>query len=185
MADRDIQRIFMQNGKDVSMFLTQWQTMTKEDKQEFIARYIESLTFEKDERYPNGIHLIDIKLKSLFTEKVSRLSELGLSQVPVEFISNDKSVLLNVSYPLKESQVKEYMKEFENVDGVKLHIHPTFEFSLEDMPDEIFFDLEKDEKVLKLIPIIKDIDNPENLSNKFKLGIVTSFVKTTKEDSKE
>ena len=185
MADRDLQRIFMQNGNDVSLFLTEWQTMTKEDKQEFIARYIESLTFEKDDRYPNGIHLIDIKLKSLFTEKVSRLSELGLSQVPVEFISNDKSVMLNVSYPLKESQVKDYMKEFKDIEGVKLHIHPTFEFSLEDMPDEIFFDLEKDEKVLKLIPIIKDIDNPENLSNKFKLGIVTSFVKTTKEDSKE
>ena len=185
MADRDIQRIFMQNGKDVSMFLTQWQTMTKDDKQEFIARYIESLTFEKDERYPNGIHLIDIKLKSLFTEKVDRLSELGLSQVPVEFISNNKSVMLNVSYPLKESQVKNYIKEFKDIEGVKLHIHPTFEFSLEDMPDEIFFDLEKDEKVLKLIPIIKDIDNPENLSNKFKLGIVTSFVKTTKADSKE
>lgn len=185
MADRDLQRIFMQNGKDVSLFLIQWQTMTKEDKQEFIARYIESLTFEKDDRYPNGIHLIDIKLKSLFTEKVTRLSELGLSQVPVEFISNDKSVMLNVSYPLKESQVKDYMKEFKDIDGVKLHIHPTFEFSLEDMPEEIFFDLEKDEKVLKLIPIIKDIDNPENLSNKFKLGIVTSFVKTTKEDSKE
>ena len=185
MADRDLQRIFMQNGNDVSLFLTEWQTMTKEDKQEFIARYIESLTFEKDDRYPNGIHLIDIKLKSLFTEKVSRLSELGLSQVPVEFISNDKSVMLNVSYPLKESQVKDYMKEFKDIEGVKLHIHPTFEFSLEDMPDEIFFDLEKDEKVLKLIPIIKDIDNPENLSNKFKVGIVTSFVKTTKEDSKE
>ena len=185
MADRDIQRIFMQNGNDVSLFLTEWQTMTKEDKQEFIARYIESLTFEKDDRYPNGIHLIDIKLKSLFTEKVSRLSELGLSQVPIEFISNNKSVMLNVSYPLKESQVKDYMKEFKDIDGVKLHIHPTFEFSLEDMPEEIFFDLEKDEKVLKLIPIIKDIDNSENLSNKFKLGIVTSFVKTTKEDSKE
>ena len=185
MADRDLQRIFMTNGKDVSLFLTQWSTMTKEDKQEFIARYIESLTFEKDDRYPNGIHLVDIKLKSLFTEKVSRLSELGLSQVPVEFISNDKSVLLNVSYPLKESQVKEYMKEFENVDGVKLHIHPTFNYSLEDMPNEIVFDLDKDEKVLKLIPIIKDIDNPENLSNKFKLGIVTSFVKTTEEVSKE
>ena len=185
MADRDLQRIFMTNGKDVSLFLTQWQTMTKEDKQEFIARYIESLTFEKDERYPNGIHLIDIKLKSLFTEKVSRLSELGLSQVPVEFISNDKSVILNVSYSLKESQVKDYMKEFKDIEGVKLHIHPTFNYSLEDMPEEIFFDLDKDEKVLKLIPIIKDIDNPENLSNKFKLGIVTSFVKTTKEVPKE
>ena len=185
MADRDIQRIFMTNGKDVSLFLTEWQTMTKEDKQEFIARYIESLTFEKDDRYPNGIHLIDIKLKSLFTEKVSRLSELGLSQVPVEFISNDKSVMLNVSYPLKESQVKDYMKEFKDIEGVKLHIHPTFEFSLEDMPNEIEFNLDKDEKVLKLIPIIKDIDNPESLTNKFKLGIVTSFVKTTEEVSKE
>ena len=185
MADRDLQRIFMTNGKDVSLFLTQWQTMTKEDKQEFIARYIESLTFEKDERYPNGIHLIDIKLKSLFTEKVSRLSELGLSQVPVEFISNDKSVMLNVSYPLKESQVKDYMKEFKDIEGVKLHIHPTFNYSLEDMPNEIEFDLDKDEKVLKLIPIIKDIDNPESLTNKFKLGIVTSFVKTTEEVSKE
>ena len=185
MADRDLQRIFMQNGNDVSLFLTEWQTMTKEDKQEFIARYIESLTFEKDDRYPNGIHLIDIKLKSLFTEKVSRLSELGLSQVPVEFISNDKSVMLNVSYPLKESQVKEYMKEFKDIKGIKLHIHPTFNYSLEDMPDEIEFNLDKDEKVLKLIPIIKDIDNPESLTNKFKLGIVTSFVKNTEEVSKE
>ena len=185
MADRDLQRIFMTNGKDVSLFLTEWQTMTKEDKQEFIARYIESLTFEKDERYPNGIHLIDIKLKSLFTEKVSRLSELGLSQVPIEFISNDKSVMLNVSYPLKESQVKDYMKEFKDIEGVKLHIHPTFNYSLEDMPNEIEFNLDKDEKVLKLIPIIKDIDNPDSLTNKFKLGIVTSFVKTTEEVSKE
>ena len=178
MADRDLQRIFMQNGKDVSMFLTEWQTMTKEDKQEFIARYIESLTFEKDDRYSNGIHLIDIKLKSLFTEKVDRLSELGLSQVPIEFISNNESVILNVSYPLKESQVKEYMKEFKNIKGIKLHIHPTFNYSFKDMPNEIVFDLDINEKVLKLIPIIKDIDNPENISNKFKLGIITSTIKT-------
>ena len=178
MAERDIQRIFMTNGSDVSMFLTEWQTMTKEAKQEFIAKYIESLTFEKDDRYKNGIHLIDIKLKSLFTEKVDRLSELGLSQVPVEFISNNESVILNVSYPLKESQVKDYMKEFKNIKGVKLHIHPTFNYSFEDMPNEIVFDLDKNEKVLKLIPIIKDIDNPENISNKFKLGIITSTIKT-------
>ena len=180
MADRDLQRIFMQNGNDVSLFLTEWQTMTKEDKQEFIARYIESLTFEKDDRYPNGIHLIDIKLKSLFTEKVSRLSELGLSQVPEEFISNGKSVILNVSYPLKESQVKDYMKEFKDIKGVKLHIHPTFNYSFEDMPNEIVFDLDKNDKVLKLIPIIKDIYNPENISNKFKLGIITSTIETIK-----
>ena len=178
MAKRDIQRIFMKNGSDVSLFLDEWKVMPKESKQEFIAKYIESLTFEKNKDYPHGIHLIDIKLKSLFNEKVDRLSELGLSQVPVEFISNDKSVILNVSYPLKESQVKDYMKEFKDIKGVKLHIHPTFNYSFEDMPNEIVFDLDKNEKVLKLIPIIKDIDNPENISNKFKLGIITSTIKT-------
>ena len=178
MAKRDIQRIFMKNGSDVSLFLDEWKAMPKENKQEFIAKYIESLTFEKNKDYPHGIHLIDIKLKSLFNEKVDRLSELGLSQVPVEFISNDKSVILNVSYPLKESQVKEYMKEFKDIEGVKLHIHPTFNYSFEDMPNEIVFDLDKNEKVLKLIPIIKDIDIPENISNKFKLGIITSTIKT-------
>ena len=182
MADRDLQRIFMTNGKDVSLFLTQWQTMTKEDKQEFIARYIESLTFEKDDRYPNGIHLIDIKLKSLFNEKVDRLSELGLSQVPVEFISNGKSVIHNVSYPLKESQVKEYMKEFKDIKGIKLHIHPTFNHSFKDMPNEVVINLDKNDKILKVIPIIKDIDNPEDISNKFKLGIITSTIETIKTD---
>ena len=178
MAKRDIQRIFMRNGSDVSLFLNEWKAMPKESKQEFIAKYIESLTFEKNDKYPNGIHLIDIKLKSLFNEKIDRLSELGLSQVPVEVISNGKSVILNVSYPLKESQVKEYMKEFKDIEGIKLHIHSTFNNSLEDIPNEIVFNLDKDEKVLKLIPIIKDIDNPESVSNKFKLGIITSTIKT-------
>lgn len=106
-----------------------------------------ALGFKKDDRYPNGIHLIDIKLKSLFTEKVSRLSELGLSQVPVEFISNGESIIINVSYPLKESQVKNYMKEFKDIKGIKLHIHPTFNHSFKDMPNQIIFDLDKNDKV--------------------------------------
>ncbi len=70
------------------------------------------------------------------------------------------------------------MKEFKDIPGVKLHIHPTFNHSFEDMPNEISFNLDKDEKVLKIIPIIKDIDNPELLSNRFKLGIITSIIKT-------
>ena len=48
------------------------------------------------------------------------------------------------------------------------------------MPNEIVFDLDKNDKVLKLIPIIKDIYNPENISNKFKLGIITSTIETIK-----
>lgn len=72
------------------------------------------------------------------------------------------------------------MKEFKDIKGVKLHIHPTFNYSFKDMPNEIVFNLDKNDKVLKLIPIIKDINNPENISNKFKLGIITSTIETIK-----
>ena len=61
-------------------------------------------------------------------------------------------------------------------------MHPTFNYKLEDMPEEINFDLDDNEKILKLIPIVKDIDNPDNLSNKFRLGIVTSTVKTIQDN---
>ena len=41
------------------------------------------------------------------------------------------------------------------------------------------------EEILKLIPIVKDIDNPDNINNKFRLGIVASVVNVLNEDSKE
>ncbi len=50
--------------------------------------------------------------------------------------------------------------------------------SIEDLPDEIIFNINKDERLFRLTPIIKDIDNPENVLNKFKLGIVTTSVKS-------
>ena len=68
---------------------------------------------------------------------------------------------------------------------INFHMHPSFNYSLEDMPQEIIFDLNENEKVLKLIPIIKDMDNKEDISNKFKLGIVTSVLKTIEKDSKD
>ena len=46
-----------------------------------------------------------------------------------------------------------------------------------DLSDEIVFNINKDEQLFRLIPIIKDIDNPENVFNKFKLGIVTTSIK--------
>jgi len=185
MAKRDIGRIFLNMNYDDSFFLNQWEAKTKEEKQEFIAKYIESLTFKKNKNHRNGIELVDIKIKSLYMEKVNRLSELGLSQVPVAFETNGKTIILNVSYPLKESQVKEYLDTMKKTKAINFHMHPTFNYSLKDMPQEITFDLDKDEQPFKLIPVIKDIDSPDNVSNKFRLGIVTTNVKTVEMDSKE
>ena len=178
MVKRDINRLFLNTRYDNKFFLNEWDLKTKEEKQEFISKYIESLTFKKDKNSKYGIKIVDLKLKSLFKEKVNKLSEIGASEYPVYLISNNKSYRVNVGYPLKESQIKEYLNELNKYHATNFYIHPTFNHTINDIPDKITFDLEHNEKIFRLIPIIKDIDNPENVLNKFKLGIVTTLVDT-------
>ena len=178
MVKRDINRIFLNTRYDNKFFLAQWDMKTKEEKQEFISRYIESMTFKKDKNCKHGIRIVDLKLKSIFKEKVNKLSEIGASEIPVYLISNDKPVRVNIGCPLKESQIKEYLNELNKYHATNFYIHPTFNHSIEDLPDEIIYNINKDEKLFRLIPIIKDIDNPENVFNKFKLGIVTTSIKS-------
>ena len=175
---RDINRIFLNTRYDTKFFLAQWDIKTKEEKQEFISKYIKSMTFKRDKDSRYGIKIVDLKLKSIFKEKVNKLSEIGASEIPVYFISNNKPFRVNVGYPLKESQVKDYINEFNKYHATNFYIHPTFNHTINDIPDEITFNLNPNEKIFKLIPIFKDIDNPDNILNKFKLGIVTTVVES-------
>lgn len=102
---------FLEEGLLTKRELNEWDLKTKEEKQEFISKYIESLTFKNDKNSKYGIKIVDLKLKSLFKEKVNKLSEIGASEYPVYLISNNKSYRFNVGYPLKESQIKEYLNE--------------------------------------------------------------------------
>lgn len=103
MVKRDINRLFLNTRYDNKFFLNELDIKTKEEKQEFISKYIESLTFKNDKNSKYGIKIVDLKLKSLFKEKVNKLSEIGASEYPVYLISNNKSCRVNVGYPLKES----------------------------------------------------------------------------------
>ena len=181
MVERDLQKIFTDNGEDTSRFSDDWKMMTKEEKQEFIAKHIESITVEKDESYHNGIKITDLKLKSLYIEKLHKLAELSLNEIFIPIESNGKIIKLRIAEPLKESQIKKYLKEFEEYGGVNFYIHPTFNYSLKEMPHEtLSFDIPKDEEVLKMVPIIN-----EDETSKFRLGVVTTRVKTFGEDSKD
>lgn len=52
-----------------------------------------------------------IDLLNIVKEKLNKLSEIGASEYPVYLISNNKLCRVNVGYPLKESQIKEYLNE--------------------------------------------------------------------------
>lgn len=175
MAERNIHKLFLNNNMDNNFMLNEWNIKTNEEKQEFIAKYIESLTFIKDKNSKYGIRLIDLKFKSLYIEKINNLTSIGASESLFEIICNDKRQMVTLSCPLKEFQLKKYLEELKEYKDVRFYEHPIFNYSIYDIPDNVEININENKEILKLIPILKDKDNIDNIRNKFKLEIVTSI----------
>ena len=96
----------------------------------------------------------------------------------INWASKYTSTSITLEKGVSESQIKENLTELNKYYATNFYIHPTFNHTINDIPDKITHDLEPNEKLFRLIPIIKDIDNPKNVLNKFKLGIVTTLIDT-------
>lgn len=176
MVQRDISRIFMNQKEFKEFTIQEWNLMSVRDKQEFISRFIESITFDKDPESSNGIKIKDIKLKSVYKEKVNQLTNLGLAEIPIELNFNGVNQIVTLSQPLTRTQFNNYIKELED-KNIKYYEHPSFNYSINDIPDEIVFNVkDKNDKIFKLIPILDDYSNINNPNNKFRLAIITSNI---------
>ena len=61
MADRDVEKEkLIRSDKFYDMLMAEWKSKNKEEKQEFISKFLESLTVEKDEK--GNYNLVNIKL---------------------------------------------------------------------------------------------------------------------------
>ncbi len=174
MVHRDIARIFMNHKEAREFTIQEWNLMSVNDKQDFISRYIESLTFEKDDHTQNGIKIVDIKLKSLYKDKVDKLSNIGLGEVPINITFNGENRTITLAQPLTRTQFNKYIKELED-NNIKYYEHPTFNYNVSEIPEEIVFNVDdKNDEIFKLIPIVEDFTNPNDINNKFRLAIITS-----------
>lgn len=175
LVDRDLDRIFNSDEKGKQFIYSEWENMSKEDKQLFISRYIESLTFEKNEDYHLGLNLIDIKLKGLYKEKINMLNEIGATEIPFQIIINDEKVNTIMSSALTRKQLDDYLKELTKYREINYYESEKRNLTTEDFfKEEFSFMLnDENEQLVKLIPIIEDKTikkGPETYS----VGIVTS-----------
>lgn len=174
MINRDLEYIFSNTPKDKEFVLNEWNYKSKEDKQEFISRYVESLTFEKNKNYKNGIKLIDLKLKSIFKEKVNKLTDIGASDFYLPIVVNeDKEELIKTNCPISREQLNKYLKELENYPGLYFKEIEDFCETLETCNKGISITLEDDESIDKIIPILED-EYVKSNNPKFRVGILYS-----------
>ena len=179
MANRDIERLFDRDTKSKEFTFKEWDLKTKEEKQEFIARYIESITIENDKNKKYGIDITDIKLKSIYKNKIEQLTQIGASDFKLPFVINGEVIDTTVSCPLTRKQLNIYLKELKQIDSIHYYEIDDFEESIFSFIEKNNIDLSfnansDNEEIYKFIPIIKDNQIKSNKDEIYNLGVLTN-----------
>jgi len=110
MADRDVEREkLIRSNKLKDMLMAEWNNKSKEEKQEFISKFIENVTLEKTSK--NYYQIINIKFRSSFLEQVTKLMDFGMFDIALPFEQGKKERMINTTVLMDKKELKEYMKD--------------------------------------------------------------------------
>lgn len=105
MADRDVEKEkLIRSNKFYDMLMAEWKSKTKEEKQEFISKFLESLTIEKDEK--GNYNLVNIKLRNTFIEQIYKLMQNGMFDMT---ISDEKAKDVRTTIMMDKQELQEYI----------------------------------------------------------------------------
>lgn len=100
MADRDVEKEkLICSNKFYDMLMAEWKNKSKEEKQEFISKFLESITIEKDEK--EKYNLINLKLRQTFIEQICKLMEKGMFDMTI-VDEHDKEVRTTIMMDKQE-----------------------------------------------------------------------------------
>lgn len=175
MADRDIERETMIRLDTLnSVVKTTWESKSKEEKQEFISKLVESIIIIKDSN--NELHVEKINFRRSFIDMLAKLLEKGILDVLVPVEINGKEEFILGTGNITDSQVQEYLDRLNNYYETKIYqIYEKVDEETGNIIGE--FIPKKDEKIIRILPIsdtkstTKSPINKEDVKTKY--GIVT------------
>ena len=104
MARRDIEKISIDNGyKEKEFYKFEWDIKTKEEKQQFISKYIDNIVIDKTDT--GSLDIKQINFRSSFIDKAVKLTQVGAYDYKLPFEVNHKQEMVLVSSPMKRKQV--------------------------------------------------------------------------------
>ena len=108
-ARRDIEKISIDNGyKEKKFYKFEWDIKTKEEKQQFISKYIDNIVIDKTDK--GSLDIKQINFRSSFIDKVVKLTQIGAYDYKLPFEVNHKEEMVLVSSPMKRKQVNKYLE---------------------------------------------------------------------------
>ena len=158
MADRDVEKEkLIRSNKFYDMLIAEWNNKNKEEKQEFISKFIESITLEKDSK--GNLELKNLKLRSSFLEEIHKLVDNGMFDVSIPCEKGKEETDVRATILMDKKDLKDYMDrlndyyevsyyEMARLDEPKKGYQKKY-FTIEETNDE-------GEKLFKLVELIAD-----------------------------
>ena len=175
MADRDIERETMIRLDTLNRVVkTTWENKSKEEKQEFISKLVESVIITKDSN--NELHLEKINFRRSFVDMLAKLLGNGILDVLVPVEINGKEEFILGTGNITDNQVQEYLDRLSEYYETKFYqIYEKVDEETGNIIGE--FIPNTDEKIIRILPIsptestTKSSITKDNVDTKY--GIVT------------
>ena len=106
MADRDVEKEkLICSNKFYDMLMAEWKNKDKEEKQEFISKFLESITVEKDSK--GNYKLVNLKLRKTFINQIYKLMQNGMFDMT---IADEKDKEVRTTVMMDKQELEEYIK---------------------------------------------------------------------------
>lgn len=158
MADRDVAKEkLIRSNQFKNMLMAEWESKTKEEKQEFISKFIESITLAKDEK--GYFELVSLKFRSSYIEQVSKLMDNGMFDVEIPCTKGKEETTVTSTVLMDKKELKEYMDRLNDYYEVSYYELRRLDEPKKGYQRKYFtIDLVNDngEKLFKLVELICD-----------------------------
>lgn len=170
MADRDIEREkLIRNNTLNETIKTERNKKSKEEKQEFISKFIESMKLIKNK---NG----DFKIKKInfrrsYIEQLTKFFQSGVFDIYAPIEVNDEEKIIRISVNINQKQLDEYIerinKEFE------VEFYEVFSENINSKPKIAELELNKEkQKLIRLVAVKSDKKFYKTNEENVKIGAI-------------
>ena len=173
MADRDIEREKqIRNNTLNETIKEEWNKKSKEEKQEFISKFIESVTLVKDE---NGELIIDnINFRSSYIEQLTKFFNTGIFDVYIPVEVNGKEKYIRTGVNINQEQLDEYIARLNKEFEIEFYELGQIDLNKNYGDKQVEFELDKDkEKLIRMVAIKTQKSFPTSQEENVRIGAVT------------
>ena len=171
MADRDVEKEkLIRSNKFYDMLITEWNNKSKEEKQEFISKFIDTIEINKDSK--GNLILEKINFRNGFIRQLVKFYDAGIFDVAVPvMVGNEEKTIKGGR--MNEEQLDKYLSKMN--EHFETSFYEMYETIDEETNEVILEYQQKDnEKIIRFVAISSKDKFPITIDNvKDKYGIIS------------